>query len=36
MQSKTYEFMIKSRNWVGWSANSDNLILTLPLRIKAD
>jgi len=36
MQSKTYVFMIKSRNWVGWSANSDNFILTLPLRIQAD
>lgn len=33
LQPITYNFMTRSRNWVGWSPDSDVLSVTLPLKI---
>jgi hypothetical protein len=33
VQSETYEFMTRSRNWVGWSPNSALLTLTIPYKV---
>jgi hypothetical protein len=33
VQSETYHFMTKSRNWVGWSDNSATFELLIPYKV---